>query len=288
MTPATLIDQWLARRAAPGQIEWLGGVISQAARGALGPVALGFSQMPRRLGSGPLQLSEAEISQASEAKPGWKPGRWTLDELGRARLVLELGGLDANTYQSLLSSLFDDADWAEQVALYKALPILARPETLIARGAEGIRSNIKPVFEAVALDNPFPAEHFAEAQFNQLVLKCLFVESPLLRVHGLDQRLNPTLARMLCDYARERWAAGRKVSPELWRGVGPVANAEMLELMQRPLLHGEPRERLGAALSLLDNEIAKPLIEEHAPWIRRLTQAGLSWSGVLDWQGPIE
>ena len=88
---------------------------------------------------------------------------------------------------------------------------------------------MRVVFEAVAHRNPYPAEHFAEPAWNQLVLKALFVGSPLDPIVGLDARRNPTLARMLCDYAHERWAASRPVSPELWRCVGPFATGPMLD-----------------------------------------------------------
>ena len=56
-----------------------------------------------------------------------------------------------------------------------------------------------------------------------MVLKALFVETTLAPIVGLDERANPELARILRDYAHERWAAGRPVSPELWRCVGPFA-----------------------------------------------------------------
>jgi hypothetical protein len=287
-TPGALIDSWLAARLAAEDREWFTTLIGQAQRGPIAAVHLGFSQMPRHTSNGPLELSAGEKLQAGTARRGWRPDRSTLSELGRARLVLALGTREFTKYRDLLIGLFEDADWAEQVALYKALAIAPHPSSLVAQAAEGIRSNIKPVFEAVALDNPYAADYLSEAQFNQLVLKCLFVDSPLHRVHALDVRINPTLAAMLCDYARERWAAGRLVSPELWRAVGPVATAEQLELMRRPLLSGEPRERLAAAFSLLDNEIAKTLIQEHAPWIRRITEAGLSWEQVLAWDGPLD
>ena len=54
-----------------------------------------------------------------------------------------------------------------------------------------------------------------------MVLKALFVDSALAPITGLDERANPELARILIDYARERWAAGRPVTPELWRPVKP-------------------------------------------------------------------
>ncbi len=69
--------------------------------------------------------------------------------------------------------------------------------------------------------NPYPSERFAENRWNHMVLKAIFVGSPLHPIQGLDARANPPLARMLCDYAHERWAAGRPVSPELLRCVGP-------------------------------------------------------------------
>jgi hypothetical protein len=287
-TPGDLIDSWLAQRLDGAQQQWLQDLLAQARTGTLGAVALGFSQLPRRVGNDPLGLSAGERMQAGTARRGWQPDCSTVSEIGRARLVVALGGLEFTKYRTALLGLFEDADWAEQVALYKALAIAPHPSSLAAQAAEGIRSNIKPVFEAVALDNPYAADYLSEAQFNQLVLKCLFVESPLHRVHALDVRLNPTLAAMLCDYARERWAAGRKVSPELWRAVGPVATAEQVELMRRPLLEGDTPERVAAAFSLLDNEIAKALIQEHAPWIRRIADTGLSWVQVLAWDGPLE
>lgn len=283
-----LIGRLLDKRVSEAARSWLGQLLQRAEGGDRAGVSVGFSQLPRRFAAGPSELSAVEIEQTASARNGWQPQYWSLDELGRARVLLALYAQSDSTAAAQIEALFLDADLAEQVALYKALCLLPEPERWVARAAEGIRSNMKAVFEAVALDNPFPAERFSEAQWNQLVLKCLFVESPLLRVHGLDTRVNPTLAAMLCDYARERWAAGREVSPELWRCVGPVADAGMLTLMQRVFERGQAAEQLAAARSLLDNALAETLLGQHMSRVRRLQAAGLSWQEIRDYPGTVE
>jgi hypothetical protein len=74
---------------------------------------------------------------------------------------------------------------------------------------------VVPIFEAIAAENPFPARHFPDLHFHQLVLKAVFLGVRLPRVLGLAARVNPELARMADDYAAERRAAGRSVPADL-------------------------------------------------------------------------
>src|SRR5690625_6252577 len=93
------------------------------------------------------------------------------------------------------------------------------------RAAEGVRSIITIVFNAIALDNPYPKEYLEQDPFNQIVLKALFVGSPLFRIVGLEERANATLARILVEYSQERRSAGRVVSTEIWRNVSTFIDA---------------------------------------------------------------
>jgi len=81
-------------------------------------------------------------------------------------------------------------------------------------------------------------------------VKTFFVESPVHEIEGLDRRVNPALSRMLSDLAEERWAAGRSFSPQLWRCVGPCADARGLENLKKVLAQGAPAEKRAAALAL--------------------------------------
>jgi len=131
----------------------------------------------------------------------------------------------------------------------------------------------------VAHRNPYAAEQFAEAAWNQLVLKALFVGSPLAPIVGLDGRRNSTLARMLCDYAHERWAASRPVSPELWRCVGPFAAGPVLDDFVRLFERGTANEQRAAALALREatDPGAVRLLDLHAPGARDGTDSDLVW-----------
>ena len=78
-----------------------------------------------------------------------------------------------------------------------------------------------------------------------MILKALFVGSTLAPINGLQQRANPELARILVDYALERWAAGRVVSDELWIPVRPFRDApEVKALLERARADGHLKEAL--------------------------------------------
>jgi hypothetical protein len=80
---------------------------------------------------------------------------------------------------------------------------------------EACRTNAQVIFEAIACDNPYPFRYFPELNFNQMVLKALFIGSPLARVIGLEERITSELIRMAEDYASERRAAGRPVPEDI-------------------------------------------------------------------------
>jgi hypothetical protein len=139
------------------------------------------------------------------------------------------------------------------------------------------------VFEAVAHRNPYPREQFDEDRWNQMVLKALFIGAILNPIQGLDERANPVLARIMCDYAHERWAAGRQITPEIWRCVGPFAEGDMLADLERVAGSADPREREAAALALSSNpsaeagEILKTLGEE----ARKIESGEVGWAAVV-------
>jgi hypothetical protein len=280
MTPVELLERWLSTRLPADAATWLTSAAQRLRAGAADrDLYLLTSLVSRHVGKGALALTAAELASAAESCPGWNPRDWTLDQAARIYLLLA-STADPDTFTRRLDRLCSVADVAELVAFYRGLPLYPDQPRYVMRAAEGTRSNMRVVFEAVAHHNPYPAQHFAEGQWNQMVLKALFVGSALDPIVGLDGRRNPNLARMLCDYARERWAASRPVPPELWRCVGPFAAGPALELVRRLFERGTDIEREAAALALRDarDPEAARLLESHPALARQSRQ------GQLDWQ----
>ena len=206
-------------------------------------VVLGLA--PRRLGKADLAPTEEERAEAEAARPGWRIDDWSVDGALRVLALLVHGG--QRPFAERFEDLRRTSDAAEAIALYRGLPLYPEPEALHFEAGEALRSNLKPVFEAVAHHNPFPQEQFDEHRWNHMVLKALFVGSTLHPIRGLDERANPELARILREYSQERRAAGRPVTPELWRPVGPFAEGDALADLRRALDHDDAP---GAALAL--------------------------------------
>ncbi len=249
MSPAQVLEQWLVARLPGEAAAWLKDSAQRLRGGGDKDLYMSVSLVPRKVGKADLALSAAELGQATAARPGWDPREWSLDQAARVYLLLAAGS-DGATFSRQLDQLCATADVGELVAFYRGLPLYADQRRHVLRAAEGVRTNMKAVFQAVAHRNPYPSEQLAEPAWNQMVLKALFIGTTLDPIVGLDRRANPALARMLCDYAHERWAAGRPVSPELWRCVGPHARGDMLADLGRVLEKGTGPERSAAALAL--------------------------------------
>jgi hypothetical protein len=218
-----LLYRWVARQIKAESLVWLDEKRKQISNGANVRVFFtAFSAVPRYTGKNDLELTEDDLKAASAIVTGWVPANWSVDQAARTLLLLSLPDDDADKYLHTLEQVFTTADVGELIALYQALPLLPYPEKLCHRAAEGVRSNMTAVFNAVALTNPYPAQYFDNMAWNQMVLKAFFVGSPVSSIQGLNQRATPELARMLVDYANERQAAGRSVCPEIWQLVDLV------------------------------------------------------------------
>lgn len=250
-TPRELLSAWIARQAAPDAMSWLRGRLAEVVADP-GDRALDLTlgRIPRILGRADLALSPADLAAADAARPGWSPAGWSLDGAARVLALLSLPG-DGRSFAMRFRRLRQTSDAGELVALLRGLPLYPDPAGLEPEAAEGLRTSMRSVFEAVAHHNPYPAEVFDRHRWNHMVLKALFIGSALAPVYGLDARANPELALILRDYARERRAAGRPVSPELWRCVGPfAAEAGALDDLARALSEGDAVERNAARAAL--------------------------------------
>jgi len=144
------------------------------------------------------------------------PEAWSATDFARAALLLwMLRSASPAEAPVLVHEIYRTGDSGERQAVLRSLLLLPGPERFLATAVEACRTSVQDVFDAIALDNAYPARFFPEPNFNQMVLKALFTNRPLARVIGLDARRNARLVQMAKDYASERRAAGRKVPEDI-------------------------------------------------------------------------
>jgi hypothetical protein len=281
-TARKLLRDWLLRQLDAERGAWLDAQIAALARDssdAALEIALGM--VPRKLGKAVLALSAADLAAADKAIPGWDPRGWSVTDAAR---ILLLSGLapGGKPFAERFRALCRTADVAELTTLYRGLPLYPDAAALEEQVGEGLRSNMRGVFEAIAHRNPYPKAHFDQHRWNHMVLKALFIGSPLAPIQGLDERANPELARIMCDFAHERWAAGRPVPFEIWRCVGPFAEGGAIDDLARALSSTEAVERRAAALALAaspDRRAAK-LLQEVPALAADISRKQLTWASV--------
>ncbi len=224
---------------------------------------LSFNLIHRKVEEQPLTYTDEELASWNKIYPGFNPAFWTAQTLARTYLVLHVPETDL---EKVLDDLFTTGDIGEQEALYRMLFLLPEAQRFQMRAAEGIRTNMTRVFDAIALDNPYPSNFFNGGQWNQMVLKSIFMERPLFRIQGLELRNNEDLCRIAQDFAHERWAAGRKVTPELWRltGIFISGNQGLLDDLSKVLSSDDELEQEAGKLALAecDSDECRSLLEK--------------------------
>ena len=277
-----LLYCWLSRDMTSESLAWLDEKYSQISESfTTRRLFTAFSAVPSYTGKKYLELTSEDL-RAAEIVKGWSPSYWSVAQAARTLLILSLPQDDAEEYLQSLEQLFSTADIGELVALYQCLPLLPYPERLLPRAAEGIRSNMNVLFNAVALRNPYPANYFDEPAWNQMILKAIFIGSPLYLIWDIDRRANSELARMLIDYAHERWAAKRAVTPELWRLVGPFADTSMIADLEKVLNEADTIQQQAAALACAQSPSpeVQALLESRSNLHALIQEARLTWDSL--------
>lgn len=241
-----------------------------------------FSMMPRKTGKHLVSVSIEEEQSLDALFPHFTINGWTIDRLCRVWLLLQMDISDPEEYKSRIENLFGAADMAELVALYAALPLLAYGEMWKLRCAEGIRSNIGDVLQAIICNNPYPAIYLEQSAWNQMVLKAFFTKKEVHQIVGLDDRNNPELASTLIDYAHERYAAHRPVNPLLWRCVAPYINEDNFADIAKLLHEGTEIEKEAGALACWNSNYAPAaaLLEQFPHLKQQIEKGTLNWQSI--------
>src|SRR5436305_5060818 len=89
---------------------------------------LAFSAIPRKIGKERVHITEEQVKELQQLRPGLSIENWTIDRLCRVWLLMHLNASNKEEYTRTIENLFLTADMNEQVALYSSLPVLAYPE----------------------------------------------------------------------------------------------------------------------------------------------------------------
>ncbi len=243
---------------------------------------LTFSAMTRFLGKSVLQLSTSDKQAIEKLRPGLSLEDWNVTQAGRVLSVCCYKYADAKDFNKITDQLFTTAEVNELVALYSALPLLPYPDSLKFRASEGIRTNMSVVFDAVVLNNPYPSEWLDQGAWNQMVLKALFMERPLFRIYGLEDRCNLELSKMISNYAHERWAAGRETSPEMWRPVGDQGTVSIYQDLEKLIMLDDPNQQAAAVLTAkgLNTREAQSFLDKNQSIADEVEKNQITWDEI--------
>jgi len=203
-------------------------------------------------------------------------------EISRIYFLVKVLEAQPEYFVPKVANLIQLADTKELETFLKFLILLPNAGEFKNVAVEALRTNIATVFDAIALNNPYPSEFFNDQQWNQMYLKAAFMQRNLNEIIDVERRANKDLTRIISDYAHERWAASRDIDPLFWRPVSNFIAGALLEDMKRLLDSANPEEANAAALCCFysDKTEANKLLDKYAVLKAAVKSKSISWTNL--------
>jgi hypothetical protein len=242
---------------------------------------LTYSLVPTKIGSVnrlSLLLEDMELKAYLETQGA------NLQQVSRIYLLYKVLEAKEDFFKAKVANIIEVADKSELETFLKFLVLLPHPENYKVQAVEALRTNISTVFDAIALNNPYPALYFNEQQWNQMYLKAAFMQQDLNRIVQVGQRANKELTRIISDYAHERWAASREIDPCFWRPVGNFMDEKLLKDMKRLFASDNVAEKKAAALCCFHSNLneAKALLVEFPELVKGIENGSITWQNIKE------
>lgn len=208
----------------------------------------------------------------------------SIQEIARIYLLKSVLEFNPDFFKDKVANIIQLADTSELETFLKFLVLLPNAEDYKFVAVEALRTNIATIFDAISAHNPYPALYFNAQQWNQMFLKAAFIESDLTAFNAIDERANKDLARIISDYAHERWAAGRTIDPYFWRPVTNFIEGTLIDDMQRLFESNDILENKVAAICCFNstNKKGKKMLEKYPVFIQHLEEKKLTWNSLKD------
>lgn len=203
-------------------------------------------------------------------------------QIARIYLLTRVLKSDKVYFSSKVANLIQVADTSELETFLKFLILLPNAGDFNQVGVEALRTNIGTIFDAIALNNPYPAKYFNDQQWNQMYLKAAFMGRNLGEIVDIDKRANSDLTRIISDYAHERWAASRDIDPLFWRPVTRFLEGILLEDMDHLFKSEDSIENLAAALCCYNSPQPKAneLLNKYPHLKKKVANNEVTWENL--------
>lgn len=227
---------------------WLTGAIEAARGGDLREAMRAFVAAPRHVGRDPVAALGGKRLRGPDDEIATEG--WAADVAARVAVLCALAAGAPGELVDTVDSLFREGDNREKTAIVRALCLLRDGARFTDIAFEAGRTNDSNLFRALACDNPYPARHYPELEFNKLVMKAAFVGAPIDRILGVLDRANDELSRMAMEYIDEQQAATRRFPPQMFEAIGARPRPGAVARMAGYLNHSIAENRLWAARGL--------------------------------------